>query len=144
MCRTSRWGSARTVPLGTHNPDDEECRGWDNGRVSVDDVADELYALPPEDFIAARDEAAKSADGDDRKAVKALRRPTVSAYVVNALVRRRRDEVDALVALGDEMRDAMTGKGDVRTLTEERRHSISDLVGAAAEAADRELTAAIE
>jgi hypothetical protein len=112
--------------------------------VSVDDVADELYALPPEDFTAARDAAAKNADGDDRKAVKALRRPTVSAYVINALVRRRREEVEALVALGDEMRAAMTGKGDVRALTEERRDSISDLIGAAAQTADRELTAAVE
>lgn len=110
----------------------------------MDDVADELYALTPEEFTAARDDAAKRVDGDLRKAVKALRKPTASAYVVNALVRERRVEVEALVALGDEMRDAMTGKGDVRALTEERRHAIGELVAAGADAAGRVLTAAIE
>ena len=45
--------------------------------MSLQDVADELYALPPEDFTAARDAAAKAADKDLRKEVKALRRGSV-------------------------------------------------------------------
>ena len=52
-------------------------------RVSIEDVADRLYALEPEEFTAARDDAAKNTDGDERKQIKALRKPTVGAYVVN-------------------------------------------------------------
>jgi len=113
-------------------------------RVSIEDVADRLYALEPEDFTAARDDAAKEADGDDRKAVKALRKPTVAAYVINMLARQHADDVEALVALGDDLRKAMAGKGDIRELSDQRRDAVRDLVHAAASASGRELTAAIE
>jgi hypothetical protein len=112
--------------------------------VSIEDVADRLYALAPEEFTGARDAAAKEADGDDRKAVKALRKPTVAAYVVNMLARHRRDDVEALVALGDDLRAAMAGNGDIRALSEQRRDLVRDLVHAAADAAGRELTASVE
>ena len=113
-------------------------------RVSIEEVADRLYALEPEDFTAARDDAAKQADSDDRKAIKALRKPTVAAYVVNMLARERRDDVEALVALGDDLRKAMAGKGDIRQLSEQRRTMVRDLVHAATDAARRDLTAAVE
>jgi hypothetical protein len=112
--------------------------------VTLDEVADELYGLTPEEFTAARDAVVKAASAETKSSVKALRKPTVSAYVVNALVRARRDDVEELVVLGDEMRAAMGGKGDIRALTEQRRTAIADLVAAAPEAADRELTAAQE
>src|SRR5690348_12379086 len=101
-----------------------------DGRVSIDDVADRLYALPPEDFVAARDEAAQQADGSERSSIKALRKPTVAAYVVNRLARDRRDDVESLVVLGDDLRNAMTSGGDIRGLSEERRDRIRDLVHA--------------
>ena len=113
-------------------------------RVSIEEVADRLYAQEPEEFIAARDEAAKAADGDDRKQIKALRKPTVAAYVVNMLARHQRDDVEALVALGDELRTAMAGKGDIRELSEQRRDLVRRLVHAAPDAAGRDLTAAVE
>jgi len=113
-------------------------------RVSIEEVADRLYALEPEEFTAARDVAVKNADGDDRKAVKALRKPTVAAYVVNMLARSNRDDVEALVALGDDLRKAMAGKGDIRELSEQRRDAVRELVHAAPDAAGRDLTAAVE
>ena len=113
-------------------------------RVSIEEVADRLYALEPEEFTAARDEAAKKADGDDRKTIKSLRKPTVAAYVVNMLTRVNRDDVEALVDIGEELRGAMAGKGDIRELSERRRNMVRDLVHAASEAAGRELTAAVE
>jgi hypothetical protein len=112
--------------------------------VDVDEAADRLYALPPEEFTAERDTLAKQADGDARKAIKALRRPTVSAYVVNRVVRAHPAAVDDLLAVGDDLRAAMTGGGDVRGLTEQRRTSVGDLVRAASAAAQRDLTAAVE
>jgi len=112
--------------------------------VSTDEVADRLYALAPEEFTAARDAAAKDVDGDERKAVKALRKPTVSAYAVNMLARHRDDDLQALVALGDDLRRAMAGNGDLRALSDQRRERIRDLVHAAPETAGRDLTPAVE
>jgi len=98
--------------------------------VDIDEVADLLYGLPPEEFTAARDQAAKdTTDADTRKAVKALRKPTAAAHAVNVLVRDRTDDIDALLALGENMRAAMGGDPtDVRRLTAERRILIADLV----------------
>jgi hypothetical protein len=100
--------------------------------VDLDTVADKLYALPLEEFSAARDDAAKRADDPAlKKAIKALRKPTVSAHAVNALVRAQPSGVDDLLALGDELRAAMAGGGgDVRRLTEQRREFINGLVDA--------------
>lgn len=51
-------------------------------------VADELYGLPPKEFTAARNAAAKQADDKDlAKAIADLRKPTVGAWAVNRLVR---------------------------------------------------------
>jgi hypothetical protein len=117
--------------------------------MEIDEVADGLYALPPEEFTAARDEAAKQArakgNRDLAATVKALRRPSVSAFAVNALASAHAGDLEALVGLGARLRDAMTGKGgDLRALTDERRALVSRLTRAAAAAADRELTAAQE
>jgi hypothetical protein len=100
--------------------------------MDLDSVADELYGLPPEEFTAARDAAAKDA-GDPAltKAIKALRKPTVSAHEVNQILRAHPDDIDGLLDIGDELREAMTrGKGDVRRLTEQRRDVITSLVDA--------------
>lgn len=107
--------------------------------VDVDEIADRLYGLPPEEFTAARDDVAKqAADADARKAVKALRKPTGAAHEVNRLTREHRGDIEALVALGDDMRAAMGGDPQqVRRLTEQRRNLIGGLV-------DRDLPAAVQ
>jgi len=59
--------------------------------MNLEQVADELYALAPAAFTAARDEQASQArasgDADLAGAIKKLRRPTVSAWLVNLLAR---------------------------------------------------------
>src|SRR3954469_7193150 len=128
-----------TVPLGTDERDHE--------RMDLDSVAEDLYGLPPEEFTGARDETAKHAsDPALKKAIKSLRKPTVSAHAVNELVREHPDEIDELLDLGDELRSAMTGnKGDVRRLTEQRRDLVSSLVAADLPAAVRDdVTATLE
>jgi hypothetical protein len=95
-------------------------------------VADELYALPPEDFRAARDERAAQARASGDKAlareITALRRPVVSAWLVNLLARDEPGQMSELLALGDSLRDAQQAlDGDrLRELSAQRR----DLVGA--------------
>ena len=73
-------------------------------------MADDLYALPPREFTSARDEQAKalrkSGDREAADAVKALRKPTVAAWALNQLSRRRGDELDRLLAAGEALRAA--------------------------------------
>ena len=76
----------------------------------LDDVADELYGGPPSVFIEHRDAAAKAAraDGDRElaKQITELRKPTVSAWLMNLLVRDDPGFADQVVALGEGLRDA--------------------------------------
>jgi hypothetical protein len=110
----------------------------------VEDVAQRLYGLLPEEFTAARDEAARDAkaNGDRAKAasIAGLRRPSLAAWLVNALVRHRADEVEQLLALGDALRSAQLGLvGDeVRALSRQRQQLIA-AVGRQARALAREL-----
>ena len=76
----------------------------------VEQAADELYALPPGEFTGARDERAKAlrkaGDRDDADAVKALRKPTVAAWALNQLTRKRAKDVERLLAAGEALRAA--------------------------------------
>lgn len=115
--------------------------------MDLDTVVDELYALPPEEFTAARDAAASAAsDRDVRARIKALRRPTAAAHAVNALVRDRPGDVAALLDLGEQLRAAMGGEPTaVRRLTGQRRELIASLVGADRPAAvQQNVTATLE
>jgi len=98
--------------------------------VDVDEIADRLYALPPEEFTAARDQEAKQADSAYlRKAITSLRKPTAAAHAVNQLVRDRTDDMNALLALGEDLRAAMSSDpAEVRRLTDERRKLIAGLL----------------
>jgi hypothetical protein len=78
--------------------------------VELDAVADELYGLNPHEFTATRDARARDAraEGDPELAarIRDLRKPTLSAWAGNLLVRRQPDEVEPLLALGEELRRA--------------------------------------
>jgi len=103
------------------------------GHVVPDDVLDELYTAPPDRFVAARDEAVTAARraGDRRtaEAIGKLRKPTVAAWLVNLLARRRPE----LVALGDALRAAQHDlRGEqMRELSGQRRAAIGGLLGQA-------------
>lgn len=83
-------------------------------------AATRLYALVPGDFIAERGRAAKAAkadgDGDLAAALGALRRPTVAAWAVNLLARSP-GALDAVVALGTDLRSAQA-RLDTRAMRE--------------------------
>ena len=109
--------------------------------MKLDDVAQELYALPPERFTEMRNTRAKeiAAAGDRELAgeVRRLPKPTVAAWLANMLVRTHAATVEQLVALGSEHRDAQ-GRGraeDMRRVAERRRELIRQLVGSASRSA---------
>jgi hypothetical protein len=101
--------------------------------VDLDEVADELYALPPEEFIPARkareDEA--KADGDKAlaKEINSLPKPSTAAWVCNLLVREAHDEIAGLVELGTLVREAQESlAGDqLRALDIQRRQLVTAL-----------------
>lgn len=87
-------------------------------------IADELYALPLSDFTPARDAKAKELKGTDLAArVKALRKPSLAAWVVDLLARREADQVDQVLSVGAALREAQAAmSGDsLRELTKQRR-----------------------
>jgi hypothetical protein len=107
-------------------------------------AAQELYALSPGDFTAARDErvaqARTSGNRDLARAIGALRRPTVSAWLVNQLVREAGDQVTELLALGESLRQAhqdLAGE-QVRELSAQRRRLVTALVADAKRLAERD------
>ncbi|MFI5696703.1 hypothetical protein ACIA58_32920 [Kribbella sp. NPDC051586] len=99
--------------------------------MDFEEAADALYAAPAADFIATRNELAKQlkADGDPvgSTRLKALRKPTVAAWITNLVARKAPDELDDLLALGDEFREATADlDGDrLRELTP-KRHQLLD------------------
>lgn len=76
----------------------------------LDEIADELYGLPPDEFVPARDDrvaAAKEAGNRDlARAVGRLRRPTKAAWLANLLARHRAEQLDGLVALARSLAQA--------------------------------------
>jgi hypothetical protein len=104
---------------------------------SADDVADELYALPPEQFVAARDEHVRRAraagDRELAAALAPLRRPTTSAWVANLLARGQPELLDQLLSLGEELRSAQRELrgAQLRELTANRQRVVAALVQAA-------------
>jgi hypothetical protein len=103
--------------------------------------AADLYGLPLEEFTKTRDELAKelrkAGKKDAADEVKALRKPTVSAWTVNQLARRHPQELKALVKAGDEMRKAQRaavgGRGPqaLRDATRSHRERLDDLTSTA-------------
>jgi hypothetical protein len=102
--------------------------------VDFDEVADELYGLPPEEFMPARStfEQQARADGDRQlaSAIKGLGKPSTAAWVANILVRHHREEIENLVELGGLLREAQQNlQGDqLRALDVQRRQLVSALV----------------
>lgn len=97
------------------------------------EIADELYGLDPNEFVAARDEriarARKAGDRDSAAAIGKLRRPTVAAWLVNLLARDRADELAALLDLGAALRTAQRrlSGSDLRRLSGQRRQAVGAL-----------------
>ncbi|RXZ69083.1 hypothetical protein [Agromyces albus] len=118
---------------------------------ALNEDADHLYGLAPEEFTAARNARVREVKPDDRELaarIQELRKPSPAAFLVNQLVRRKSDEIDDLLDLGVELREAQ-GKGDGRQLNRlarERRGLIGELLDTAsaiAEEFDRDASRAV-
>ena len=101
--------------------------------MDFDEVADELYEVPPEEFVALRktrqDEARADGDKALAKEIGALPKPSAAAWACNLLVREQRTELEDLVELGDLLREAQENlAGDqLRALDVQRRQLVTAL-----------------
>jgi len=84
-------------------------------KTGLDAEIRDLYRLLPAEFTAARNALAsrlgKEKRKDDAAEVKALPKPTPSAWAVNALFERQEQKMDALIAAGKRAREAVSGRG---------------------------------
>lgn len=86
----------------------------------------DLYGLPLDEFVKARDAEAKRTKD---KGLKALRKPTVAAWLVNQLVRHEKQLIEDLLELGELLRKAqnkLDAEG-MRELNEQRRQLLRAL-----------------
>ena len=101
--------------------------------MDLDGVADELYDVPPEEFIALRtarqDEAKAEGDKALAKEIGALPKPSAAAWACNLLVRSHREEIEGLVELGGLLREAQENLAgeQLRALSSQRTQLISAL-----------------
>lgn len=105
-------------------------RGPYSATEPVDDSAlDQLYALPLQEFVPARNELAKArrkaGDRINADRIRSLSKPTLSAWLVNQLVRSHPNLVGTLVAALDRVRiaqvGAFDGRADLPSLAESKR-----------------------
>lgn len=98
---------------------------------------DDLYRALPAEFVAARDakatELRQAGDKEEAAAVKALRRPSLSAWLANWLAHDRSEDLDRLLDLGAALRQAQEHleADDLRQLSRQRQQVVSALVGQA-------------
>jgi len=104
----------------------------------VDEAAELLYGLPLDEFTSARNAAAKELRDrglrDEADAVKALLKPSVAAWAVNQLTRRRHADLDEFLDAAVGAREAqLGGKPGAREAVKHQRDALEKLVRAARE-----------
>jgi hypothetical protein len=108
---------------------------------SLAQVADELYALPAEEFTAARNVKVKQVraggDRDLAAAIQRLARPSAAAALANLVVRQDADAFEPLLELGVALRRATAALDGVamRTLSRQQQQVVGALVRRAREVA---------
>jgi hypothetical protein len=116
-----------------HPLTDDDRPEEDRSDEQLDAVAEDLYGVPPEEFVAARtaarDDARTAGDRALATAIAALPKPTTAAWVCNLLVRRQPEEVAQLAELAELLRAAQVNlSGDqLRELGRQRNQLVAAL-----------------
>src|SRR6266850_7664125 len=119
--------------------DRKEDRNVSESKGKLEDDVDALYGLPLAEFTAARNTLAarlkKAGRGDmggEADFVKALVKPSISAWAVNQLYWKHRAAFDRLIATGERFRQAQSSRlarkvADMRGALDGRREALSHL-----------------
>ena len=115
--------------------------------MTIEEIIDRLYGMPPAGFTRARDDAVrelrKSGQRDAAERVKALRKPTAAAGAVNRLVREHRRDVERFLGAAAALREAqLSGTGEVASATRQEHEALEELVSVGGEAVRQTLLAA--
>jgi hypothetical protein len=119
---------------GRRDMDEEGIGGETTGKL--DDDVDALFKLPLAEFISARNDLAarlKQAErANDANLVKALAKPSISAWAVNQLHWRHREALDRLMVTAQRFRQAQTSHtagriADIRGSLDARSEALSHL-----------------
>lgn len=118
--------------------------------MNLPKAAEPLFELEPEEFTAERDRIAKELkrQGEDEASgrVKALKRPSVTAYALNLVSRRHPDLVKALLEADEQLRTAKS-RTDMDQAKASRQKAISAISAKAASllaGQDRPVTAQVK
>ncbi|MGN7779159.1 hypothetical protein ACTJJE_06520 [Mycolicibacterium sp. 22603] len=109
--------------------------------MTVEDDLDALYGVPPPEFTALRGQlvaqAKERGDPEAARTIGSARRPTMAAWVVNALVRADPAAVDRLADLRAQLQAAHAAMDGarIRELTAAQRKVVTELTRAALTAA---------
>lgn len=110
--------------------------GRKRGETRLEADLDALFRLPFAEFTAARNSLARQLKqggrGNEADFVKALVKPSISAWAVNQLYWNHRDAFDRLIATGERFRQAQTSRltrkaADMREALDARREALSNL-----------------
>src|SRR5882724_7402871 len=119
---------------GGRDMDEEGIGSETEGKL--DDDVDALFKLPLAEFIGARNDLAarlkRDGRANDANLVKALAKPSISAWAVNQLLWRHRDALDRLLVTGQRFRQAQTSHtagriADIRGSLDARSEALSQL-----------------
>jgi hypothetical protein len=109
--------------------------------VIPDKELDRLYGLPLGEFTRARDQLArelrKAGDTEAAGEVKALAKPSISAWAVNQLARKERLQIRSLLTAGEHLRKAQAevlggaGPGELQEPLQRQREAAAALVESA-------------
>ena len=112
-------------------------------KLDLDAELDRLYAADPDEFVAGRDDLAKAlraeGRGDDAKVVKALRKPSRPAAIVNWLALERGEEMGALAKVAARLRDPKAARdgAKLRKAVADQRDAIEELAAEARKEIER-------
>ncbi len=107
------------------------------GTRQFEDDVDVLFTLPLTEFIGARNALAarlkKEGLGDEANQVKALVKPSISAWAVNQLYWQHRQTFDQLISTGQRFRKAQIARkvADIHEALDARRDALSRLTALA-------------
>src|SRR5262245_31490570 len=105
-------------------------------KTKLDDDVDQLFKVPLAEFTGFRNALAtrlkKEGRGDDAERIKALSKPSVSAWAVNQLYWNERDAFERLLEAGERLRHAqaaqLAGKTvDIKEPRDARRDALTEL-----------------
>ena len=106
--------------------------------MGLEDELDRLYALPLNEFTAARDEIAKRLRGEGERdladEVKGLRKPPVAVWLVNQLARTREVDVKRLLNAGEALAKAQASADTFSQARQDEQQALARLASAAREA----------